>query len=200
MDPMQTPVCMTCEQRQPFTPDQPAGVLRCGLCGSEVPAEFSRFVLVTGASGSGKSTVMPLLRASLRPLRRHVVLDADLLLHLSEPNWARWCNDWLLLAFGLAQSGQTLVLCGAIDPAVLEDLPARTLVASIDAVVLDCSDDVRTRRLRERPPWRRWTPTRIGEMLRMAETLRHGGRHRMDTTDMTPQAVADELVRLLELS
>lgn len=99
-------------------------------------------VLITGPSGAGKSTAATRLRSLLTTHRRFVVIDSDLMLHHAEANWRAWCNDWLLLAYGLAENDLILVLCGALDPKDLLDTPAARLINGIRVILLKCPNGV----------------------------------------------------------
>jgi dephospho-CoA kinase len=156
-------------------------------------------VLIVGRSGSGKSTVAPVVRERLGPHGRYVVLDTDLLLHVAQFDWTMWLNDWLLLAYGLAQNGFTLVLCGQIDPEKLEHLPARPFVGEFVVLLLDCSAHVRTARLRARPPWRGWTENLIDDELVESQQMRTRGYDRFCTDATTPELLAAQLTeRILQ--
>jgi hypothetical protein len=114
--------------------------------------------VVTGASGSGKTTIYPHLVAVLREC---VVFDVDWLLdsfgRACAPgpiNWPAFRDTWLSIAHGVAQGGRHTVLLGPLMPDQLSHAAGRPWVTDIHFAVLDCSDDVRRARLAARPPWR----------------------------------------------
>lgn len=71
--------------------------------------------IVTGASGSGKSSTAPIIRELLPEFD---VFDVDILEH--EDGLAA-TNNWLRIAYSIAQGGRGTVLCGAITPEKLEE-------------------------------------------------------------------------------
>jgi hypothetical protein len=103
---------------------------------------------VVGASGAGKSAVVPVLRARLPDC---LVFDKDL---IRGADWDQVYGNWLRLAYGIAQGGRHTLLCGSLAPHDLERQADRGLVGPIRYLTLDCRDEVRDRRLRDRPAWR----------------------------------------------
>jgi len=119
----------------------------CSACGQSTPANIYPLFIVTGASGSGKSTVVAELRCQLPEC---VIFDSDLL-------WGRtkeYYNTWLRIAYSIAQGGQYTVICGTLMSWDLEACEDRGLVGTIHFLNLHCSDEVREQRLRARPMWR----------------------------------------------
>jgi len=107
--------------------------------------------VVTGASGSGKTTVYPHLVAALREC---VVFDVDWLLDFfgqacapGPINWPAFRDAWLSVAHGVAQGGRHTVLLGPLMPEQLRHAAGRRWVTDIHFAVPDCSDDVRRARL-----------------------------------------------------
>jgi hypothetical protein len=104
---------------------------------------------VTGTSGSGKTSVIPALRQALPEC---IIFDKDLL-------WGRcdekqFYNNWLRIAYSIAQGGRHTVICGTIMPWDFNDCEDRGLVGTIHFLNLHCNDQVREQRLRSRPAWR----------------------------------------------
>jgi hypothetical protein len=184
--------CMRCDALTRLEVDRTANVLRCPGCGDTRPLPSLPLFVVTGASGTGKSAIVDGLR---RRLPRCEVFETDLILQVAELGWARWCDTWLLVAYGVALNGRATVLCGSLQPDQLEPLPARPLVGDIHFCNLDCPDDVLAERLRARPAWRGWNEQRIAEHQRFAAALRSRIDPTFDTSAHSVEEVADQVAR-----
>jgi hypothetical protein len=145
--------------------DQPAQRLRCPWCGAQQRLPAHPLLVVTGASGTGKSTVVEPLRHRLPDCE---VLETDLILQVAALGW----DTWLQPAHAIALSGRATVLCGSLPTGQLEVLPARRLVGPVHFCNLDCPDAALAERLRARPAWRAWTEERIVAHQRFAAGLR----------------------------
>jgi hypothetical protein len=146
--------CQRCDVPVAMRPQ--GDLAQCPACGSTERALRLPLFVVTGASGSGKTTVHPYVVAALPDC---VVFDVDWLIDpfeaASRPiNWAALRDAWVSVAHGVAQGGRHTVLLGSFMPEQLLDTPARKWVADIHFAVVDCDDDVRRARLSARPPWR----------------------------------------------
>lgn len=150
------------------------------------------FVL-SGASGAGKSTIVPLLIDRLDGAC--VVVDVDWLIDPirgaapdGEINWSAFRGTWLHVAAGLARNRLPTVLAGPLIPEHLRDLPGRDLVGEIAYAALDCSDDVRRARIDARPPRRLRD---VEEQVAFGAWLRTNVSPVFDTDQATPEATAD---------
>jgi predicted kinase len=148
--------CQQCEAAVAMKPREDLAV--CPACGASESALRLPLFVVTGASGSGKTTVCPHLAATLREC---VVFDVDWLMdsfaRASAPgaiNWPAFRDAWLSIAHGAAQGGRHTVLLGPFMPEQLAPLPARRWITDVHFAVLDCTDEARRARLAARPPWR----------------------------------------------
>ena len=127
----------------------------CPECGHRHAFVRSRLLLVTGASGSGKSTVCGRLQGALTEA---VVLDCDI---LWAPHFAadpqQFFETWLRLCKNIAQSGRPVVLFGAGTgvPENLEPRVQRRYFTTLHYLALVCDEAVLAERLRSRPAWRR---------------------------------------------
>lgn len=148
---------------------------------------------VLGAPGSGKSTITSAL-AGLLP--GHAVLDWD---EFMEPaaalagqripeNPGTWpAYRELVHAVIGTIAHLPVVLLGVCTPDELKDWP-------IDAwVLLDCTDKERQRRLS-----RHASPQRLADAIRDGHQYRQLGLPTIDTTGLTPIAVAAELARFIQ--
>lgn len=126
---------------------------RCTECGKTIPANIFPLLVVTGASGSGKTAIVPRLRGNLSDC---VVFDKDLLWGRCG-DWNQFYNNWLRIAYTIAQGGRFTLIAGIIMPWDFDTCEDRNLIGTIHYLNLHCSDDVREQRLRARPSWRQST-------------------------------------------
>jgi len=106
-----------------------APILRCPRCGDEQQVPALPLFLVTGASGTGKTTVTEPLRGQLPDCE---VFETDALLHVAALGEENWRNTWLWLAHNVALNGRVTVLCGSLLPSQL-DPPANSSARSVSA-------------------------------------------------------------------
>jgi broad-specificity NMP kinase len=147
---------------------------------------------VLGAPGSGKTAVAPLLR---RVLPACVVLDWDAYMspasELAGRDVRRDRSMWLgyrrlVRAVVDTIHPAPLVVLGVCTPAELSDWP-------IDAwILLDCTDAEQRRRLASDNEL-----TDVDDAVADAAHYRALGLRVIDTTNRTPQTVADELARAI---
>jgi RNase adaptor protein for sRNA GlmZ degradation len=179
---------MGCDRQTELVAVPEEHTLRCPGCGETRPLPLLPLFVVTGASGTGKSTIIDALRARLPSCD---VLESDLILHVAELGWDTWRNTWMLLAYGLSLNDRSMVLCGSLWPEHLAELPARALVGPIHFCNLDCPSEVLADRLRRRPQWRAWDEDRILEHQRFAADLRARIRPSYDTSLLSVEETAD---------
>ena len=128
-------------------------VLVCPACGASKSFASPPLCIVTGAAGTGKSTV----RSELRGEIDAVLLEDDPLWtdgfeNVTEPEF----NDYVLsLCAEVAQSGVQPVLftTGMGVPENVEGLDARRYFGESHYLALVCDDETQTERLRARPGW-----------------------------------------------
>ena len=166
-------------------------LLRCPRCGGRQRIPALPLFLVTGASGSGKTTIIGQLRSRLPECD---VFEIDATLQVAALGWEVWRNTWLRVVHEVALNGRVSVLCGSLQPDQLKDLPARRLIGPVHCCVLDCPDAVRARRLLARPAWRGTsTDTAIANHQRYAAWLRANVDPCFDTSLLTPGEVASQV-------
>ncbi|PLS01913.1 AAA family ATPase [Neobacillus cucumis] len=102
--------------------------------------------IITGASGTGKSTVVPYLREMLDHFD---VFDIDV---ISEDvgDWQKLKNVWLKVASNIAKSHRMTVLCGTIMPWDVEKCDTYQDFSHIYYLNLHCDDATREIRLSKR--------------------------------------------------
>jgi predicted kinase len=190
--------CMSCGPGAILDADPGVHQLRCPRCGSESWLPALPLFVVTGASGTGKTTITGPLRSLLPGC---LVFETDVILHVAALGWDTWRNTWLQLAHAAALGGRVTVLTGSLTPDQLERLPARKLIGPIHFALLDCPDDVLAGRLRERPAWRGTSAeAKIIEHQRFAAWLRARITPSFDTSTASAAEVAGRVaawVRLL---
>lgn len=185
--------CLQCGPGVLLQPDRQARLLRCPGCGTGQRLAAYPLFVVTGASGTGKSTIVEPLRLRLTGCE---VFDTDVILHVAALGWDTWRNTWLQLAHAIALNGRATVLCGSLVPAQLEALPARRLVGPAHFCNLDCPDAVLANRLRTRPAWRDLSSeTKIAEHQHFAAWLRERIQPTIDTSMLCPDDVADRVTK-----
>lgn len=182
---------MACGPGTILAADQGAHRLHCPRCGSESWLPALPLFVVTGASGSGKSTITGPLRSLLPGC---LVLEADVILHVAALGWDNWRNTWLQLAYAAALGGRVIVLTGSVTPDQLERLPARKLIGPIHFALLDCTDDILASRLRARPAWRASSSeANVLEHQRFAGSLRARITPSFDTGAASAAEVAGQV-------
>jgi ribosomal protein S27AE len=183
--------CMDCGPGTILDADPRAHRLRCPRCGSESWLPALPLFVVTGASGTGKSTITGPLRSLLPGCP---VFETDVILHVAALGLDTWRNTWLQLSHAAALGGQATVLTGSLTPDQLERLPARKLIGPIHFALLDCADDVLADRLRARPAWRGTSSTaKIIEHQRFAAWLRSRITPSFDTGTASAAEVAEDV-------
>lgn len=127
----------------------------CGECGSAHP--FLRLPLfnITGASGTGKTT-LSLAMATQDFTCIH--LETDILwspaFNTPEDDYRAFRKVWLRMANCIAQSGKPVALYGSVVPSQLEDCPESRYFHDLYYLALVCEPDVLVERLKARPAWR----------------------------------------------
>jgi hypothetical protein len=187
---------MQCGPGTAMQPGPHAQLLRCPRCGARQPLPAVPLFVVTGASGTGKTTIAGPLRARLPGC---VIFDTDVILHVAALGWDTWRNTWLQLSHAIALNGRATVLFGSLLPEQLEYLPARRLVDPIHFCNLDCPDAVLATRLRGRPAWRgSSSEAAIAEHQRFAAWLRTHIQPSFDTGRQPPGQVADRIASWIQ--
>ncbi|HET8669692.1 MAG TPA: AAA family ATPase [Candidatus Saccharimonadales bacterium] len=151
-------VCFQCGMYRADKQIDPSGPFAiCPECGYKHPFVWSPLLIVSGASGTGKTTICQRL---LGKVTRAVLLDSDILwrpeFNTPETNYRDYFELWLRICKNIAQSGRPVVLfgTGVGVPENLEDLIERRYFSKIHYLALVCSDDVLAERLQQRPAWR----------------------------------------------
>ena len=111
--------------------EEPFVLLTAGLAAT--PALILPLFVVTGASGSGKSTIVSELQ---RRLPDCVVFDNDLLWGKMGDDMYQFHNNWIRIAYAVAQGERHTVICGTIMPWDLDKAEDRRLLGTVHFVNL----------------------------------------------------------------
>lgn len=130
--------------------DHALGTAACPLCSHRNLRRFLPLFVVIGASGVGKTAVVPELR---RLLPAWDIFETDILWD-SGQDWQFIKCNWLRIAHSLHQSARAVLLCGSIMPDQLAQCGTPTLFPRIHSLALTCDADVQTPRLQARPAFR----------------------------------------------
>lgn len=131
----------------------------CPTCGHAQPFRRLPLFLLSGASGTGKSTICLELLRDATTTQHFIVLDADILwteeFH-APAQWPKYVDLWLRLCKNLHQSGRPVLLAGAGFgvPDTIQPCTEARYFSAIHYLALVCDADVLATRLRERPAWR----------------------------------------------
>lgn len=136
-------------------PSRPYAI--CPECGHKHPFRQLPLLMVSGASGAGKSSVC---NALLGKLDEAIQLDSDILWRAEfnhpEKHYRDFFETWLRLAKNISQSGMSVVIFGAGTgvPDNIEPCVERRYFSDIHYLALVCDDELLAGRLRARPAWR----------------------------------------------
>jgi hypothetical protein len=151
-------VCHNCGLYRRDKIIDPAGPYAvCPECGHKHPFRQLPLLLVSGASGAGKSSVC---NAMVGTIDQAVLLDSDILWRREfdkpEDRYRDYFETWLRMAKNISQSGRPVVLfgAGAGVPENIEPCVERRYFSGTHYLALVCDDEVLEERLRARPAWR----------------------------------------------
>ena len=145
----------------------PPGRAICTICGYERQFLSLPLFVITGASGSGKTTVALELVAGSNDF---VVLDQDILWNdaFNEPvnDYQFFRNTWLRMVKNINQAGKPVVLIGSATPEQYESCVERRYISRIHYLALVVEPAELERRLIARPGWRKsGSPENLERML-----------------------------------
>jgi len=173
----------------------------CPECGHKRPFHQLPLLIVSGASGAGKSTVY---QALIGDLGNIVMLDSDILwrAEFNRPDKYRdFFETWLRLAKNISQAGRPVVLFGAGMgvPENIEPCVERRYFSDIHYLALVCDDETLAQRLKARPVWRgSGDQAYIDTHVQFNRWLKggHNGDHPIsliDTSDVSPETTIERV-------
>lgn len=152
----------------------------------------SPLFIVTGASGTGKTTIVAPLRKLMPDFD---VFDIDVISQ-DVDDWQKLKNIWLRVASNIAKSGRITILCGTIMSWDAEKCDDYDSFSQIYYLNLHCDDATREKRLRERE----WSEEMIKEHKHFAKWLLENADEAFtpklptfNTTCVPPNKIAVEL-------
>lgn len=152
--------------------------------------------LITGASGSGKTTVIPEL---LKHCTEYIILDLDAM-YGPLNDWILIKNIWIYVAKQMSLNGRTTILCGTFMPEEYEKMDLKDYFTPY-FIGLYCDDRTRELRLQARG----WSDELINDhkefndwILNNADTAFSPSMPLINTTESSPSVVAAEIKRLVD--
>ncbi len=192
-------VCFQCGMYHADKIIDPSGPFAiCPGCGYPHPFLYLPLFVVSGASGTGKSTVCNQLTGRYQ---ESVLLDSDILwrseFNNPKDNYREYFETWLRVCKNISQSGRSVVLFGAGVgvPENLESCIERRYFSSIKYLTLVCSDDVLAKRLQQRPAWR---GTRNSEYIEEHQRFNQWFIHYNKNENQPPITILDTTRKSLE--
>lgn len=166
----------------------------CPYCGHKEAYRRHPLFIVTGAGGSGKSTIcLPLARR----LATATVLDTDLFLGATEFDASNDYMDFrdycLKVARDVGQSGRPVVLVGTASPGQFEKCSNAAFFRSIHYMALVCQDHLLEDRLQGRPHWRGVDTMSINTMVEYNNWL----KDRIDDVEYDVRLVDNSTMNVL---
>lgn len=160
-------------------------------------------LIVSGAPGAGKTTLANRLAGTVAGF---VILDIDVLadaasdlagrsIYTEPETWPAYGRLWFDVLQAVHRNGHVPVWFTPNSP---DDLKGRfpAWCQEVAWLLLDCDDDCRIARLKLRTDWEM---TRMEEALQDAAGLRSKIKDVIDTNGVTPDHVANELVRWIKM-
>jgi hypothetical protein len=153
---------------------------------------------VAGSPGSGKSTVVPLLR---RELEGYVVFEGEAVdfwrFDAPPADYSSLYNQWLKIAWEIAQCDLPAVFVATATPDQLDACTYRSRFAPLHYLGLVCDEATQAARLHARPAWRAAdSPEAVARACGFTRHLRDLARRGdrpialADTTAERPEATA----------
>jgi broad-specificity NMP kinase len=151
-------VCPGCgeysDDKQVITRDGGAFAV-CEKCNYQHPFRMLPLLVITGASGTGKTTVALRLPSIVTDC---VCMESDILWHDAfnkpEEDYKTYRNLWLRVAKNISQCNRPVALIGSSTPGQFEKCPESRYFSKICYLALVCEEAELVKRLKARPSWR----------------------------------------------
>lgn len=168
---------------------------------------MKKLVVITGASGAGKTTMAKKLEADKNPDLIFCYFDSigvpskeTMIKEFgSEENWQRAkTEEWIELIKNKYPGSEVIVLDGQTRPSFVAESCKKQNIENYELVLIDCSDEVRSKRLVERGH-----PDLVNdEMMSWARVLRDESQSKgykvIDTTNLNLDQSKAALALLLK--
>lgn len=172
--------------------------IACPQCGHREPFPQYPLWFIIGSSGSGKSTIIPLLR---RALPEFVIFDSEAIdfwrFEGPASDYSSLYNQWLKVVHQIALHGQRAICVATAVPEQLDACTFRHYFATIRYLGLVCPEEEQRRRLLARPAWRKaGSPEFIARACAFSRVLERLGQGpappltTLDTAAEAPEATA----------
>jgi hypothetical protein len=127
----------------------------CPSCGHAHPFLRLPLLVVTGASGTGKTALA--LALSARD-SRFIHLESDILwrseFNSPQTDYREYREIWLRLAKNIGQAGRPVMLYGSVTPEQFAVCQEGRYFSQVHTLALTCEPSILGERLRSRPGWR----------------------------------------------
>jgi hypothetical protein len=161
-----------------------------------------KLFIATGAPGAGKSAVLEVL---LQQSPRYIFFDIDWLskvaselagksIYFERSTWQAYARVWFSVLDAVYKNGKTPVLFAPFDKDDIAHYGVPEWCDGVEWLLLDCSDDTRSQRLRGRE----WPAERIEEALQDARKLRETIPDQLDTSTSAPAEAAQRVTAWLD--
>jgi broad-specificity NMP kinase len=169
----------------------------CPDCGYKQPFLKLPLLIITGASGTGKSTVMSKL---LGKLNNYIILESDILVFIFI-NWNLhvYLETWLRICKNISQSGKPVILFGGLGvPNDIMSCVEKRYFSAVYYLALVCDNNVLEKRLLTRPVWMGITREYINQQTKNNSTLKKCKSNNIefiDTTSASVEETADAIIK-----
>lgn len=147
-------VCVNCGEYHEDKIIQDNSLALCPNCNYPHPFKCLPLFVVTGASGTGKSTICYGL---MQRQNNWIALEMDIFWRNefanADDNYYSFCNLCLRVANNIHQAGKSVVLCGSSTPGDYEKCTQTCYFSAIHYLALVCDSETLEARLKARPAW-----------------------------------------------